>query len=349
MYFCVMFTRMMRYFCLFFVVFMSACRDVTPPATSFYYWKTVFGLRPYERELLATHQVDRLYIRYFDVVQRHDDTGTRPDATVVFRDSIPAGMEVVPVVFIVNDALVESPADSMEVLARHIYSRIGSINRKYRIANVPEIQMDCDWNASTRDKYFTLLHAMRVLLQRDSLQLSATLRLHQLKYRKTTGIPPVDRVTLMCYNMGRLTEYGTRNSILNVAEVQDYMNGVGIYPLPVDVALPLFSWGVCFGSNQRYRGLINGLSEADMQPTCFTKIAPGMYRADSAFVLRGAYIRKGDHVRLEEPSIGEIQQVAQIVASQIKTSQYVVWYHLDSLLLQKYHDHELQKTVDMFR
>lgn len=344
-----MLTKEIKYLYLLLAVMVSACHNPAPPAQSFYYWKTVFQLRASERESLTNNHVERLYIRYFDVVRHRDKPGNRPEATVVFKDSIPQGMEVVPVVFVMNDVLAESPVDSMELLAGHIYSRIGIVNRMYGIANIAEIQMDCDWNASTRDKYFTLLQSMRTILQQNGLQLSATLRLHQLKYRKTTGVPPVNRVTLMCYNMGRLTEYGSRNSILNIAEAQDYIQGTGIYPVPVDIALPLFGWGVCFDSKQNYRGLINGLSEQDIQQSCFTGIAPGIYRADSTVILRGSYIRKGDHIRLEEPSIGEIRQVAQLAASRIKTSKYVIWYHLDSLLLQKHPDHELQKTVDMFR
>jgi hypothetical protein len=345
-----MHAKAIPYVFLFLAATVSACHDpAPPPAQSFYYWKTVYRLRSSEREALAANRVERLYIRYFDVVRHRDHPGSRPEATVVFKDNIPRGMEVVPVVFVMNDVLAESPADSMESLAAHIYARIGTMNRTYGIANIAEIQMDCDWNVSTRDRYFALLQSMRAMLQRDGLQLSATLRLHQLKYRKTTGIPPVDRVTLMCYNMGRLTEYGSRNSILNIAEVRDYMQGTGIYPVPADIALPLFSWGVCFGSNQHYRGLINGLCAGDMQQPYFAETAPGMYRADSAVILRGYYIHKGDHIRLEEPSIGEIRQAAQLAASRIKTSKYVIWYHLDSLLLQKYPDHELQKTVDLFR
>ncbi len=337
---------------LFFVFVVSACHDSIPPASSFYYWKTVFQLRPYEREILEKHHVNRLYIRYFDVVQRQGkdqpDPDILPDATIFFKDSIPANIEVVPVVFVVNNVLTGLPADSMEMLAKRILDRIGSINRRHHIPNVREIQMDCDWNASTRDKYFSLLRVMHDRLHGDGMQLSATLRLHQLKYRKTTGIPPADRVTLMCYNMGHLTEYGSRNSILDVDEAQNYLQGLGLYPLPVDVALPLFSWGVCF-SNKHYRGLINGLCEADMQQPYFAEIAPGMYRADSAVILRGAYIRKGDHIRLEEPSAGDIRKVARMAASQIKTTQYVTWYHLDSLLLQKHPDHELQEIIHLFR
>ncbi len=331
---------------LFFIIILSACRDSTLPTQSFYYWKTVFQLKPSEQEFLTANKVNRLYIRYFDVIQ--DEGIPRPDATIIFKDSISAGMEVVPVVFIVNNVLAGLPVDSMAALAERIHTRIETINHKHRIVNVPEFQMDCDWNVSTRDKYFALLRAMHNRLHSADKQLSVTLRLHQLKYRKSSGVPPADKVTLMCYNMGHLTEYGSRNSILSVDEIRKYMQGSGVYPLPIDVAFPLFSWGVCF-SNKQYRGLISGLSGADVRQPHFSEIAPNLFCADSTLVLRGAYIRKGDHIRLEEPSIEELNQAARVIASQIKTSGYIVWYHLDSLLLQKHPDHELQEIGSVFR
>ena len=328
------------------ILILKSCKNTDPPCQSFYYWKTVVRFGETERCALSDSRAERLYLRYFDVVT--DGIATLPDATVIFKDTIPGNIQVVPVVFIVNKVLEATPADSVAGLAERICTRIESISRAHDIKRMPEIQIDCDWSASTRDKYFHLLNTIRNHPFLTGKDLSATLRLHQLKYRKSTGIPPVDRVALMCYNMGRLTEYGNRNSILNAEEVHAYTQGVPLYPLPADIAFPLFSWGVCFG-NQQYRGLINGLSQKDMQHPFFTEITSGLYRADSSFSLRGAYIRKGDHIRLEEPSIDDIKESAEMIASQIKNVGYVIWYHLDSLLLQKYPAHELQKVTGMFR
>lgn len=287
-----------------------------------------------------------MYIRYFDVIT--DGNVSRPEATVIFKDTIPGNLQIVPVVFIVNKVLEITSADSIAGLASHICTRIESINGAHSITRIPEIQIDCDWNATTRNKYFNLLDGIRHHSYLTGKQLSATLRLHQLKYRKSTGIPPVDRITLMCYNMGHLTEYGDRNSILDTDEARTYLQGLGLYPLPADVAFPLFSWGVCF-NNRKYRGLINGLCREDMQQSFFTETTSNLYQVDSSVVLRGAYLRKGDYIRLEEPSTEEIGQIAEMVASQMKISGYVIWYHLDSLLLQKHPDHELQKITDLFR
>jgi hypothetical protein len=327
-------------------VFLVSCGKTPPPPQAFYYWRTVYKPDTTEQQALTENGAGRLYIRYFDVVASGD--GYKPEATVFFRDSLPEGIEAIPVVFIVNDVLKTMPEDSIGGLAEKICSRIGQINRQHNISNVPEIQLDCDWNGSTKDKYFRLLRLVKDSPLLNGRQLSVTLRLHQWRYSKTTGVPPVDKVCLMCYNMGHLTTYGNRNSILDTEETRAYLNHAGIYPVPMDIAFPLFSWGVCF-SNRQYKGLINKLSKTDLTEPFFTEIAPDMYRADSATVLRGAYIRKGEHIRLEEPSVADIRKAAKILSAKVKNPEYIVWYHLDSLYLQKIQTDERSKIADLFR
>jgi hypothetical protein len=331
---------------LVFIFVLSACKKETLPSQSFYYWRTVFRLNPYEREILTGNAVDRLYIRFFDVIS---GSGVPvPESTILFKDSIPADIQIIPVVFIVNDVLTDLPSDSIGILAKRIYRRIRSIGSTCPDNGMPEIQLDCDWTASTREKYFHLLQIIMEDCRKDSKQLSVTLRLHQMKYRVRSGIPPVDKAVLMCYNMGNMTEHGNKNSIIDAAEVRRYLAGSGLYPLPIDIALPLFNWGVRFRNGQ-YRGLINGLNSADMRETHFSEIMPRLYRADSAVFLRGRHIAKGEHIRVEEASPKEIAGVLNVLASELQQPKYIIWYHLDSLLLQKYSHNELQNLTRLFR
>ncbi|MDR1672278.1 MAG: hypothetical protein LBS09_02260 [Bacteroidales bacterium] len=311
---------------------LAGCEEQGVQEQAFYQWKTKF--RPSRTEQEALSETKRLFIRYFDVVVEND--GIQPAATVVFGDSFPQGMSITPVVFIVNKALEITPEDNIVALSEKICTRISLINQKRNITNISEIQIDCDWNISTREKYFLLLRSLRKMPCMDGKQLSVTLRLHQWKYSRSTGVPPADRVMLMCYNMGRLTEYGSRNSILDTEELNAYVQHVGAYPLPMDVALPLFHWGVCFDNHRQYRGLVNGLCEEDMRKPYFEETEPFLYRSDTTFLLRGFYVRRGDYIRLEEPSPNDIRKAADMLAEHIPSPRLVVWYHLDSLLLQKF-------------
>ena len=324
----------------------SSCKNNNAVPQSFYYWKTVFRLNECERTVLTNNHIDRIYIRYFDV--KTVDGTPMPISTISFRDSIPYGLQVIPVVFIVNRMFDDVPFDSIASLADHICTRIGQINKEHGIKSVPEVQIDCDWTPSTKDKYFFLLGAIQGHPFLKDKLLSVTLRLHQAKYRKQTGIPPVRKVTLMCYNMGKLTQYGDHNSILDANETQLYMRGLSIYPLPADIALPLFCWGVCFDEQRQYRGLINGLCHEDLDKPYFQKVAGTTYRSDTSLQLKGAFIRKGDHIRLEEPSINDIEEVARMISDRIESPNSIIWYHLDSILLRKHPGPELQKVANLF-
>ena len=113
-----------------------------------------------------------------------------------------------------------------------------------------EIQFDCDWTETTKEKYFHLLKLARARLNQfgfSTAKISATIRLYQCKYLFKTGVPPVDKGMLMCYNMGNLKNPGTKNFILESYELRKYISSLNTYPLQLDVAVSdLFTGKFCF-------------------------------------------------------------------------------------------------------
>lgn len=57
-----------------------------------------------------------------------------------------------------------------------------------------------------------------------------------VKYAQKTGIPPVDEVTLMYYNMSSVQDMKTYNSILDNTEGEKYIKGAIEYPLHINIA-----------------------------------------------------------------------------------------------------------------
>jgi hypothetical protein len=55
--------------------------------------------------------------------------------------------------------------------------------------------------------------------------------------------------------MGNLRHLQTTNSIINERELKKYINTLDDYPLPLDVALPVFDWYLLFEEN-KYEGLV---------------------------------------------------------------------------------------------
>ena len=214
------------------------CARTPEPGRAFYYWRTVFTLSEAERAALRDDRVARLYVRFFDVVNEGSSGKAWPVGRIAFHDPLPKGVEVVPVVFIANQVLQAKPDTSD--LAAKVWTLVSSTARD---AGAPfsELQVDCDWSDGTRDAFFAFCRALRACCLAGHARLSATIRLHQVKYKGRTGVPPVDRGALMFYNTGRITAKGGRCSIFNAEDAARYTSFLESYPLPLDVALAVFS------------------------------------------------------------------------------------------------------------
>ncbi len=223
---------------------------------AFYYWKSSFELNQKEVQLIEKHHINTLYIKYFDVVWNEELKHAVPVAKIYFKQAVPQHLQIVPVVYITNKALIKCHHDSISNLANSI-SRLLDTYQTIHKNKINEIQMDCDWTPSTKEKYFELLNTLKGNYAQGML-ISATIRLHQIKYASTTGVPPVQKGMLMYYNMGHL-QSPNNNSIFNEADAEKYAPYIKQYPLPLDAVLPVFSWVKVF-RNQRMIKLLNQTS-----------------------------------------------------------------------------------------
>ena len=88
------------------------------PGNAIYYWKTVFRLTEYDRQFLKKHHIRKIYLRMFDVDYGENMDGeleVLPFATTLFQDTIPAGIEIVPTVYITTKA-IRQDADFAEAM-----------------------------------------------------------------------------------------------------------------------------------------------------------------------------------------------------------------------------------------
>ena len=155
------------------------------PGNAIYYWKTVFRLTEYDRQFLKKHHIRKIYLRMFDVDYGENMDGeleVLPFATTLFQDTIPAGIEIVPTVYITTKA-IRQDADFAEAM----YKRIRAMMTRHHIRNVREVQVDCDWTAKTQKAFFRLCQRLRDKLHTDSLSLSATIRLQKISASRGQG------------------------------------------------------------------------------------------------------------------------------------------------------------------
>ena len=78
-------------------LFLGACSGTRqkPPVRSLYYWSTTFVNDSLKRQFYKAHNVQRLYIRYFDVVKKPNQEPL-PNATIDFKDSVCASHPSLP-------------------------------------------------------------------------------------------------------------------------------------------------------------------------------------------------------------------------------------------------------------
>lgn len=296
----------------------SGCARPAPVRRAFYFWRTVFALSSQEQAVLRSARVERLYVRFFDVAASAAPERSIPVGRITFRDAPPAGVEIVPVVFLKNEVL-EAEARPVE-LAGRVWALVGSLAREAGVG-FGEIQVDCDWSESTREPFFALARELGRLGAEAGVSLSATIRLHQIKFRERTGVPPVDRGMLMFYNMGRLDAGTRKSSIFNVADAARYAPALGSYPLPLDVALPIFSWLV-HARGGEVVGLVGKVAAAELDASPYLQPAtPGRWVAREPAFLRGTYVRPGDTLIQEEVTPEDLRQAAAMLAGRLGRSR----------------------------
>ena len=240
--------------CLLALVLLTGCKkEAESPVSGHaaYYWSTVFKLSDVQRSFIRDHTIQRLYVRYFDVVMGQEGE-PMPNATIQFKDTFPRNLEIVPTVFILNECMAqETPG-----LALKIAARILQMNETHDVANVREVQIDCDWTQRTEQHFFAFMDSLRSELKAKGIGLSSTIRLHQLSQKA----PPADRGVLMVYNTGDFTDLHCEKPILDVQAVGPYLKDLASYPLPLSAAYPIFSWRILF-RGEKFIGIVHSEDE----------------------------------------------------------------------------------------
>jgi hypothetical protein len=242
---------MKHWYTLFLLLLLVACgpkRVQQGEGCALYYWRTTLKLSTEERKFVRQHHVDKLYVRYFDVVPDPAE-GALPNATLSFDDSLPKGVEVIPVVYVHNDCMRQGQPE----LAARILKRVKQMNETNGVGKLHGLQIDCDWTIQTRRNFFKMMEELRKLCHGGNVELSATIRLHQL----TQPAPPADRGVLMVYNTGDVTQLKVERPILDVKDVKPYLHSLPDYPLKLSAAYPLFTWRVLF-RGEKYVGIMHG-------------------------------------------------------------------------------------------
>lgn len=337
--------RLIAFACFSFSLLLPSCQKPSAEA-SFYFWRTKALLSPGERAALKTYGVNTLYVRFFDVDTKEENGRPEPLGVIDSLERLPEDLSVIPVVFITNRTFLRLKADTEAVaLAKNILKKIAGMRASY-----PELQIDCDWSDKTRACYFLFLETVKQQLP-SSTKLTATIRLHQIKYPIRTGVPPVDGGMLMFYNMGTLQDAGAPNSIFDEVTASAYTPYIRSYALHLDVALPIFRWYVHY-RNGSIKGLITKKQLPEVADTSYFYSGgdEAVYTVKKAAVLYGVSYEAADVLKYEAIDDDVLLHAAGLLQKNLPAAhRRIVLYDLDDINLTYYESNTLQDVYSTFR
>jgi len=251
-------------------------KKTTPLTISFYSWENSFD---------SENIKEKLYIKVLDIAY-----STKLEIIKTQLKSKPK--DFVPVVYITN-----------ETMKNLDYSLVSNaILKTLKNLDFNEVQIDCDWSDSSQSNYFKLLKDLKEKLNKT---ISATIRLHQIKYYSKTGTPPVDYGVLMYYNMSNIGDFNTKNSILDNDIAKKYHYNFDTYKLKLKLALPLYSQAIQFRDNKSL-SIFEGIEKKDFDSN-FKEVSVNIYKALNSFYFKGRYIYKEDIFRFEDSQEKDIK------------------------------------------
>ncbi|MBE8723670.1 hypothetical protein [Flavobacterium hungaricum] len=325
---------------------------------AFYYWKKSSSFDPETVKALNKLETKKIYYKLFEV-DYNESMGNFPyqknsPSIYTFRDL--DSVTIVPTVFIKNEIFQYNDEKSLDKLADNITFLVekyhfendyynNNEDEKKVVFNYTEIQIDCDWTKSTKDKYFYLLKKIKELSKKE---ISCTLRLYPYKYPEIMGVPPVDKAMLMCYNLIKPLSKKEKNSILDIDELKSYLNKKRSYPVHLDVALPVFYWTLWYHNN-RFAGLVN-FNSANISHIA-KEIKPMWYEMTEDYSNEDeTYLKKGDQLKFEEISAKTIKEAISIIKQNVELDQNttISLFHLDNSTFKKYNYEEVSSFYSSF-
>lgn len=307
-----------------------------------YWWNSRFN--PDTLQIQRIGDGGLVYLHVFDVDAQ---PGTEPKPMAELREfKSKSGMQIVPVVYITQRTIKAMKPGSESILAGNII-RYSEQILGMKHTNWAGFQIDCDWTESVQVRYFSFLKAIKTEL--NGLPLSATIRLHQIKFREKTGIPPVDRGMLMLYNAGKIEQLQRKNSIFETNDIRPYLEKLHAYPLPLDYALPAFAWGMVYRMGKLIEILPETLADSVCSSIHFKKAETNLFECITPGYYHGFYFLSGDRIKYEAVDAERCKQAASLLLPYIKNNTFTVaFFQLGSPTYMRYGQNDLEKIHHIF-
>ncbi len=290
----------------------------TKTSYAFYHWKSSYEV--------AKGNVQPRYVKVLDITF-HNSLEIRK---TTFKQE--PSTQIVPVIYLDNSVWKKMKALTM------VQKVLSSLKAMPMLKAYNEIQVDCDWTDSSQDSYFEFLKELK---KQSSKKISVTIRLHQVKYYHKTGVPPVDYGVLMYYNMSDFKSLETKNYILDLDVAKRYHYNFESYPLPLNLALPLYAQATIIRFGEVV-GIMEGLREKELNAN-FKKIAEHFFEVTKTHYLNNRLLYEGDQLRIDEVSLALLEESLGILRKVMKQPQEIIFYRWGNLSF--YGEENLRRVV----
>lgn len=327
-----------RIYLLFLILVLVDCKSENTPrdlGRGVYFWKTTFELSQKEAAFLEKNKIEKIYLRFFDVDMLHNEAV--PKGIIAIKSKV--NQEIIPTVFIANRVFEQLKFDQIEDLSSKVLGQINKLSKNHQ-----EIQLDCDWTLSTKNKYFFFLEKLKEKSPK-TMRFSATIRLHQIKFHEKTGIPPVNEGVLMLYNTGDWRKLKAENSVFDPQTTMNYLDNLGKYSLKLNFAFPIFQQVLAYRNGIFYTFIKNCTLDEIQANAAFAKTEIGnQFLCKSDVRFKNISFRKNDILKYENSDFDKINKTKNRILQKVIAPQTnIILYHLDEKNLSNYHQRQISE------
>jgi hypothetical protein len=311
----------------------------------FYFWHDQWELPAAGQQYFDTLGTEHLYVRFFDVEWDEQRQRAIPIRSLRIPHP-PRGLQIVPVVYISEKVIGSIGEENNLRLAQLIHERI------LRIADalpLSRVQVDCNWDAETEDTYFRLLESLQAEFGPQGPKLSVCLYPHHILPQNGLGIPPAASGMLMLFEIDKLQVISAGNTICDPDLLRPSVLAVEGYPLPLDLALPIFNWGLVI-RNQQPVSLMRHLHLSHLEDRQrFEVVNAYFYRVLEDTYLDGVFLFKNDLIRVESLNPDQLRDIIKPLAPYLrKDSLQLGFYHFDLNSMSEYPVKEVKRLIELF-
>ena len=156
-------------------------------------------------------------------------------------------------------------------------------------------------------------------------------------------------IIILGQTIPRDTSFTVYSTYVKESKARPYFKHSKTYALPLDIALPAWSWCIVYRNRQFYQ-IENGLTEEDLKEQSFLQPAGNhFYRVTTDTVYQNLFLRPGDEIKAEGIDEKTLQQAAALAKKAVNTNHYTVTlFELSEKELKPYNHETLTDIYTRF-